>query len=91
MSSPRVAFSVKPGDRIVARGLPVNRTSKANRLPPSIALVVHVDRSRVLIRLRVGSFGGARARFSPGLRECRFEDVARHASPREVVTGDIDP
>ncbi len=81
-------MTIKPGDRIVARGLPVNKASKSNKLPPSIALVVRVTTDGVVIRLRIGGFGSS-ARFHPRSRPCPLEQVVRLASTREVVTGEL--
>ncbi len=75
----------RPGDRIIAHGLPVRPKGSKDRLPPVIALVMAVDHLRVVIRLRSG--GGAPVRFAPKGRACEPGQVVRLATPREVALG----
>ncbi len=75
----------RPGDRIVAHGLPVRPSGSKDRLPPTIALVLSVDRLRVVIKLRTG--GGSPIRFAPKPRQCDPGQVVRLATTREVWLG----
>ena len=78
-------MTLKPGDRIVARGLPVRPDGKGEKMPPKIALVCRVDDEGILISLRVVGASGTRFHRRP--RACRLDQVARLATPREVAVG----
>ncbi len=80
-----VKMTPKAGDRIVAHGLPVRPKGSKLTLPPTIAVVLSVDRLRVVIKLRSG--GGAPVRFAPKPRQCDPAQVVRLATTREVWLG----
>lgn len=78
-------MTLKPGDRIVARWLPLKRGSR-DTLPAVVAIVCEVLAGELVISLRVG---GDVARFARKPRRCDPGNVARLATDREVATGYI--
>lgn len=79
------ADQIKPGLRLILRGLPRKGTAIANRFPRSIGIVVTEpeDEGKFRCRLSMGSLG----RWAPKSREVEVANVERIATPREVTLG----
>jgi hypothetical protein len=81
---------IRAGIKAVFRGLPVGKNSKAERLPPTIALVARVLPGELVICLRVGGVGNS-IRFSRKPRRCDPLHFDREATAREIAVGFVDP
>lgn len=82
------------GDVVILRGLLVHAAnSSREKYPPRVAIVVRVAGDVVIVRLRIGGLNRRpRQRWCRMSRRCVIANVARLATPREVVLGmAVDP